>query len=62
MGGKANIMELNSFVKRDAENIAIYRKMYSFIIDKDLSVFHIVLDTDKFSKDDVIEIVCNISK
>lgn len=48
--------------KRDAENIEIYRKMYGFIINEDLSVFHLVLDTDEFSKNDVIEIVCNISK
>ena len=43
--------------KRDSENIAIYKKIYGFNIDKDLSVFHLVLDTDNLSKNQVIEIV-----
>ncbi|MCL4435284.1 MAG: cytidylate kinase family protein [Thaumarchaeota archaeon] len=43
--------------KRDAENSKLYRKMYGFEIDKDLSVFHLVIDTDNLSKESVIEIV-----
>jgi len=43
--------------KRDSENIAIYKKLYGFNIDEDLSVFHLVLDTNFLSKNQVIEIV-----
>lgn len=43
--------------KRDAENSELYRKMYGFEIDKDLSVFHLVIDTDNLSKESVVEIV-----
>jgi len=43
--------------KRDSENIAIYKKFYGFNIDEDLSVFHLVLDTNSISKNQVIEIV-----
>ena len=48
--------------QRDEENINIYKNMYNFILDKDLSVFHLVLDTDILSKDKVIGIVSNVSK
>lgn len=48
--------------KRDIENMNLYKKMYNFVIGKDLSVFHLVLDTDFLSKHDVIGIVCNVSK
>ncbi len=43
--------------KRDSENFELYRRMYGFEIDKDLSVFHLVIDTDNLSKESVIEIV-----
>ena len=48
--------------KRDFENINIYRKMYDFKIDEDLSVFHLVLDTNSLSKNQVIEIVLKSSQ
>jgi|TARA_Y100000031_G_scaffold64289_1_gene72109 cytidylate kinase len=48
--------------KRDSENIAIYRKIYGFKIDEDLSVFHLVLDTNSLSKNQVIEIVFKASQ
>lgn len=48
--------------RRDSENIKLYRKMYDFNIDEDLSVFNLVLDTDSISKDDVIEIVCHTTR
>jgi len=43
--------------KRDSENIAIYKRIYGFKIDEDLSVFHLVLDTNTLSKNQVIEII-----
>ncbi|MFC1752297.1 cytidylate kinase family protein [Thermoproteota archaeon] len=53
---------LNVIQKRDTENINIYKNIYNYVLNKDLSVFHFVLDTDLLSKDDVIGIVCNASK
>jgi cytidylate kinase len=43
--------------KRDTENFELYQRMYGFEIDKDLSVFHLVIDTDNLSKESVIKIV-----
>jgi cytidylate kinase len=57
-----NEKALKIIIKRDSENINLYKKIYGFTIGKDLSVFHLVLDTDNISKNDVIEIVCYTTK
>jgi cytidylate kinase len=45
--------------KRDAENLALYQRIYGFKIGQDLLVFHLIIDTDFLTRASVIEIVSN---
>jgi len=45
--------------KRDLNNIELYRRIYGFNLNKDLSVFNLVIETNNLSKDMVIDIVRN---
>lgn len=39
--------------KRDAENVELYKKMYGYVLDKDLDVFDLVLETDSKTIDEL---------
>jgi cytidylate kinase len=43
--------------RRDEENRKLYKKIYGIEFGKDLSVFDLVLNTDRLSKEAVIEVV-----
>lgn len=49
--------------KRDTENIELYKRMYGYILNKDLDVFDLILDTDSKSveelKQEVISFIEN---
>jgi cytidylate kinase len=42
---------------RDTQNAELYRKLYGYEFDRDLSVFHLVLDTELIEADKVSEVV-----
>ncbi len=42
---------------RDAETKALYRRLYNFSMGENLEVFSIIVDTDKVSQSEVLEIV-----
>ncbi len=39
--------------KRDSENIELYKRMYGYVLDKDLDVFDLVLETDSKTIDEL---------
>jgi len=43
--------------KRDEENKKLYQKIYGIEFGKDLTVFDLVLNTDRLTKDAVVEVV-----
>ena len=42
---------------RDTQNAELYRKLYGYKFDRDLSVFHLVLDTELIEADKVSNVV-----
>jgi len=48
---------LNIVKKRDEENKKLYQKIYGIEFGKDLSVFDLVLNTERLNKEAVIEVV-----
>jgi len=50
-------MALQIVLKRDSENIALYRHIYGFELGEDLSVFDLIIDTENLSSGEVVEIV-----
>lgn len=42
---------------RDTQNAELYRKLYGYEFDKDLSVFHLVLDTELIEAEKVSDVV-----
>lgn len=50
--------EAKKIVKiRDEENKALYKKLYGYDFEKDLSVFHLVIDTEKVSPEVVARVI-----
>ena len=39
---------------------SIYKKLYGFTLGEDLSPFHLILDTDNLSADQVFEVLCKV--
>jgi len=42
---------------RDTQNAELYRKLYGYEFDRDLSVFHLVVDTEEIEAEKVSEVV-----
>jgi len=50
--------EANKIVElRDVQNAALYRKLYGYEFDRDLSVFHLVVDTEMIEAEKVSQVV-----
>jgi CMP/dCMP kinase len=46
--------------EREGKTKAIYQRLYSFALGEDLTPFHLVLDTDNLSADEVFRVLCKV--
>ncbi len=44
---------ITAVMKRDKENIELYKRMYGYVLDTDLDVFDIILETDNKTVDEL---------
>jgi cytidylate kinase len=46
--------------EKEAKTKAIYKKLYSFVLDEDFAPFDLVLDTDDLNAQEVFEVLCRV--
>jgi cytidylate kinase len=51
---------LEALKKKEARTREIYRKLYGFTLGEDFSPFHLILDTDNLTAEEVFRILCSV--
>ena len=46
--------------ERDKESNRIYEKLYGFKVGEDLTPFHLIVDTDNLSEEEVLNVICAV--
>jgi cytidylate kinase len=51
---------LETLKEKEARTKAIYKKLYGFALGEDFAPFHLVLDTDNLSAEEVFQVLCMV--